>query len=647
MARSRYWVRICIALSGSELRVIRDPVQDTVTISLSVANLTGEEQPVQIQAFSTPAGSTTIGDELGVFHTDGLPPEPAPVLMAFWDTLPAYSPALGLRRWDGAHTGPLGGRHGLFNLLRTARARQIPLALLDLKTPASLSALDYVDGLAMVLEMADQGELILPEVQPGFIPEQNEAGSNWLQLEGWDLAPLRTHNRAVAAEFGFANSPFRYSPSGLVSAPDPTSQFIFTFNPEITTTRRARWQQQVVLELPPALPPAAPTITGPDLAMRRQLIGAAIENTNRPGTGLLVLGGDLPASAWGNPEIARATFSYLDNHPWIQLLDGLDLLELPIPATPAASNLARLPNNSPDLIQDLGAAPTNRLGQAAWQAFASLFAPVFPHPASLPELREAYQGIVEVFLLAARWADAPVSIQDCKQDIDLDGQPECLLATKELLAVIQPENGSLTFAFAIGNDGPHQLIGPDYQFITGLDEPETWDIGAGFASDPGADLAAFQDPLSPDRSDGDYSLLETANGLVFSTQTGDIHKTYWIDQGKLTITLQLAQPTHYEIPLAFDPWLRFTPDWSQQYTAEPSPDGWQWGQKNGPAVAIEGTIPIQLDSILASINSIGEPEDPNQDHSAGHWLPFPLARLSIQAKDQTQLTISLVDDMGQ
>ncbi len=515
------------SIPGSGLRVVRDPIQDTITISILADSLPGKFLPARLQVFSTPSGSTTISDESGVFFSDGVPPDPAPVLMVFWDTLPAYTPALSLRRWDGAHTGPLGGRHGLYNLLRTARARNIPLVLLDLKTPASLSALDYVEGLSMVAGMADRGQLILPEVQLGFIPDQDENASTWLQVYGWNQADFLDRGRKLGAAFGLPVSPFIYSPAGLSSAFSGSSRLTFTFNPQLNEPQRTRWQQQAVLELPLVLPPAVPTIDGPDLAMRRQLIQAALDPTNRAGSDLTVLGGDLPASAWGNPEIARATFSYLVSHPWIRLLNAYDLLGLPIPEIEAQPAAITSTGDASGFPQSLETAPKNSLGQAAQQAYASLYAPVYPHPSELPALRAAYLGVVQVLLTAARWAEEPAPIQDCTADIDLDGQPECLLGSTQLLAVIQPENGELSFLFAIGKNGPHQLVGPGYQFISGLSEPKSWKLGAGLDSDPGAAGGAFRDPVQPGTPPNVYSLQEGAGNLVFESQENSLRKIYW------------------------------------------------------------------------------------------------------------------------
>ena len=47
--------------------------------------------------------------------------------MVFWNTLPSATPAQTLRRWDGAHTGPMGGKHGLSVLLQAAASQGVPL----------------------------------------------------------------------------------------------------------------------------------------------------------------------------------------------------------------------------------------------------------------------------------------------------------------------------------------------------------------------------------------------------------------------------------------------------------------------------------------------------------------------------------------
>ncbi len=148
--------------------VFRDPERDFIVIKFDRIALLGpyradwEKPGIDLQAFTTETDLKEVVDATSVANTNDTPPEPVNVLFAFNNTLPGYSPSQVLRKWDGAHTGPFGGRHGLFNLLRTARSSRIPLVLLDLKYPSTLAALDAIGALATFRQMEDEGLLILP-----------------------------------------------------------------------------------------------------------------------------------------------------------------------------------------------------------------------------------------------------------------------------------------------------------------------------------------------------------------------------------------------------------------------------------------------------------------------------------------------------
>ncbi len=209
-------------------------------------------------------------------------------MFAFWDAYPAYTPATALRRWDGAHTGPYGGRHGLYNLLRTAQSAQIPLVLLDLKEPASLSALDYAGGLDLVRQMAESGLLILPTSlpDPRFGPYSLPA-----QAQG----QLQSATRWAATRFGLLASQFTYlpeaaippasgigpassrgpifarlSPARLPAAPSSDAQ-------PATALSLLSWAGRTVIPLPDE--PAASPQADPDgltLEWRRRLLSTAL-----------------------------------------------------------------------------------------------------------------------------------------------------------------------------------------------------------------------------------------------------------------------------------------------------------------------------------------------------------------------------------
>ena len=343
--------------------VSRDPQQDTFSLAWqgSLLEFDAPEARLKgVEIFTTAAGETALADQLGPVDAWGPPPQPADALLVFWDTYPAYTPALALRRWDGAHTGPLGGRHGLVNLLRTAANREVPLTLLDLKAPASLSALDYIGGLHQVQRWAAQGNLTLPESLPGFYPLAASSPGGLSPPSPAALSLAAEDSRLHDQDFRLAPSPFIFAPQpgGLAEALLPAATAgIFTFAdepapPDFPTVRPTYWQGKLVLALPWELSALGFDEQGPMQATKAALIrNALLQNLAGPRNGeILALGGSLPASPLGNPQVARATFEYIDNHPWIHLVDSNDLLaytpnqnsDNPLPAAlrPGSSELS-------------------------------------------------------------------------------------------------------------------------------------------------------------------------------------------------------------------------------------------------------------------------------------------------------------------
>ncbi len=226
-------------------RIVRDPQLDILTISLNHAALGVTPAGYSLQVFITPAGSIDLMDSLGPVRSDGLPPPPARVLFAFWNSLPAYSPAQALRRWDGAHTGPLGDRHGLSNLLRAARNNGTPIVLLDLKLPTSLSALDYVGGVNLVKDMSASGLLSLPET----LPRPTEL----LPLPDWAVQRLIADSRQVGLDFGLPASPFLYATAEQAIPLDPARLIFSPYSTAETVPQPVivgRWRDKLLIPIP-------------------------------------------------------------------------------------------------------------------------------------------------------------------------------------------------------------------------------------------------------------------------------------------------------------------------------------------------------------------------------------------------------------
>ncbi len=668
-------------VSGLRVRVLRDPLLDTLEISLNQAALfrqagalpVGRGPGFELQVFTTQPGKTTIADSLGPLRSDGPPPPPAQVLYTFWNTLPAYTPAQTLRRWDGAHTGPAGGRHGLYNLLRAVRNTRTPVVLLDLVQPAMLSALDTVGGLSLVRSLSESGLLILPQVLPGFSP-----GAQPAPLPGWAIARASSQSRRAALDFGLPASPFLFAPQGLEqvgSANLPSrlapASLVFVPNPansaqtsQFSTGRVARWKTLKVVTVgrygDPDGPVEQASLAGPSIEMRRRLVQAALETQKDEGR-ILVLGGNLPASAWGDPPMARFTLQYLAAHPWVRALNADDLLSLPASqaAGPAQTSL---PAPGPDrqllddrLLADLENAPANSLGQAAWQAYLALLAPAFPTPAELPALRAAYLGQVGVLLAGARWAENPEAFEACDQDLDWDGQPECVLASEELFLVFELRGGSLAYAFVRDPDGGvHQWVGPSSQLSAGLSEPSSWDPAGGLRADPDVLPGAFFETTSSSGPPQDFQAELQPGRLALSSADGSLVKTFQLEPSGLQVTYHAQRLLHTRLVFMLDPWLRFSPDWTDIYQAHTIPGGWSWGitppqgaarraQISSAALRVE----VRTESAWTastfkdSLPLLDVPENPNLDYPGGHFLPFPLASLEflIQGDFSTRLIL--------
>ena len=156
-------------LPGVQPRVARDTFLDTIVVSLNRASLFHNSLPFEVTAYSTDPNSLGFldglnGDQIGPVRSDASPPQQAEVLFAFWDTFSASTPAQALRMWDGAHSGPGRSRFGLRHLLNAVNNYHVPVFLLDLKTPATLSTLDFMQVLPEIQNLADRQMVILPDV---------------------------------------------------------------------------------------------------------------------------------------------------------------------------------------------------------------------------------------------------------------------------------------------------------------------------------------------------------------------------------------------------------------------------------------------------------------------------------------------------
>jgi len=609
---------------GLALRVLHDTELDALELTIRASSLPGGSS-LRLQILITPPDSPELVDTTPAFNAYGAPPPAARVLLAFWNVFPAYTPAQALRRWDGAHTGPYGGRHGLYNLLRTARNHHIPLALLDLKNPASLSALDATGGLELVQQMVAQDLLLLPDVHS--LPDGATYSSQF-------AAAL---SRQTASNFGLPASPWVYLPSGGNLPPGYLDAILPRMDPPSNQADLVRQAGVRWLVFSTMLPGDQAGVQAPSLEVRRALVQSALlaaqQDTIYPST-ITILGGSLPESAWGDPSRARQSFRYLASRPWVHILSPHDLLALPASSASDFVDSA-LPPYSPSFpSQDSPALISPGLYE-----ISTLYAPLWPAAAQLPDLRSLYSSQLNIVQIAERWASAPgsdVLLSGCDQDLDGDQVAECLLVSPQVLAIFDQRSGALTYLFVHHAGQFHQVIAPTSQLALGLSDPAGWDLSAGLSADPAVIPGAFA-------ATGSFPKISlNAPRLVF--QRPGLEQAYQLLPVGLRAEFTSDIPVTLQLPIILDPWIRFNPGWSDRFSANLSPKGWIWRLKDGPQVTIRTDSLQSSAAFTDGLPYLSGIENPNVDYPPGHFLPFPSARLEVGGKSTFSVEIELYGD---
>jgi len=603
-------------------RLVRDPWLDTLTVSLNGAAV---PRPFQLQVFVTrpcasPAGPCDphpLEGTPAVASDAPPPPGQAALLMAFWDTFPAATPALALRRWDGAHTGPNGGRHGLNLLLTAAGQNFVPLVLLDLKTPASLAALDLVGAMKRLQDMSTDGYAILPDVAYG------------------DPASVSlAYGRQAAAAFGYPASQMLFAPTGAA----PTG-YLIRFASLVDPTHMALAGAARLVPLPSAEAVQA-TGEGPSLDVRLELLSAALSGDP---SRLVVLGGDLPRSTWGNADAAQASFAWISAHPWIRRLFGPDLLTFPVkggavvpapaaqPAFPTYDGSGgRVPISPDELRNALAQAPRNTLTDLAWQAFFSLTAPTTD--AGLQALRAQYLPDVSALLAASRWSDGSLQPDGC---LSFQGRAAetCQLGNDRFLAILASRDARLEFLLYRDQLGVHEVIGPSSQFTVGLSDPSEWHPENGPGADPGAIQGAFAE------AEAVQFAHYQSDGKSFTASSDSLSKTYRLTENGIEVDYRITSPLTERIPLAVEPQAFYAGP--SAYLGRSASGAWSWGLAGGLRVQVQSQAALTEADFTASLPFLSQPEDPNQDYPPGHYLPFPLSVVSLNSDQDFRVLISI------
>lgn len=597
-------------------RSLRLDVQDAIIIRLAESELTRNYSvnlaDLRISASIREVDLPGPADTIGPFHFLGPPVEQqAPLLLSFWDALPSVTPAQALRRWNGAHTGPYGQRHGLSILLQNALRGQVPVAVLDLKHSDRLSALELLGGLDLIHEMQKKSLLLIPDLAYG----DPMAASESIRLSS-----------TAGKEYQIAVSSFLY---GSVQPDIPTSyQAVFAHTGD--STHLSMQNSQRLIPLPDGQSfDSQVDQQGLNTAVRVALLKAALSED--PGD-LVVLGGSLPSSAWGDSLIAAPSFEYIAGHPWILPLNEQALLDMPaVQGQPACSDLLCVSVTDTaqraSLRDLLGQLQDGLFKDLSWQTYRKLTQPV--GDPRLQTLREEYLSQVYLLAYAAEWEGNRIPVSGCSEDLDRDGNPECILASEHGLLILEPEGGRLVLAAGRVDGKIFQAVGQRSQLVTGLGDPFEWRPGSGFAADPQEIPGAFGslDDLQT------YMFEIDSDQVTFQHPEKRTRKVFHLTETGFIVDIDPGQPGEFQLPL-----ILLTPStWKPgslstfQAVAGNTTQEWIWEGSDEKSLRIYAQGgKSSLTSFSESLTRLALAEDPNAEYSSGWYLPFPMAAIHFE-----------------
>lgn len=578
-------------------------------------------------------------------------PAKAPLILAFWDSMPASTPAQALRHWNGAHTGPMGNRHGLYFLLEAVQDTSISIALLDLNTPFSLSTLDYLGVLPTISQLQSSGLLTLPDTAIG------DAALHQIILQ---------ENRKKIRSFGLYNSQAAY-----LSDRSILGKYKLLFANLKDKKHIISWQGSRLIPLPDSshqndigdfkddweIGKTSHNIIS--LNMKKSLLAAALSED--PGD-LIVAGGSIPDSSWADSSYALPAFRYIKNHPWIHALDFNDMI---VHSTISASEnplecsslICQSELNNEHTIDDaenleinkqltylrdqvkdeIFSLPENRMRDSAISAYSIMIQPA----QSIDDLRFQTKHIRDIgySIEASRWAEERATTSSCLIDVDWDDQNECILSNKELFIIIELDDGNLVYASGNTRAGPIQWIAPSSFYAIGLSDPTVWILQNSPNNEPLEIMNAFMDS---NIDDSPYKVVVSASSITLRSQDDSIQKTFLINDNVLEITYLQNQPVQSKILLAVDPEARFSPGWTDKYIKQihlnPSDLSWGSSADSRLNINIMGTG-YTINTFLDSYLWIRKPEDPNLYYLPGHFLPLTSALISLEPSRYFRLEI--------
>ena len=469
-------------VANVELLIFIDSVQDNFVFSIN-QNSIPITPLTTLQVLITSPSKDKIVDKTSSILLDSSPTTKPKIQFIFWNTMDTSTPAEALRSWAGAHSGPISSRHGLKYLLDATLKYEYPLLILDFCKPLSLSILDYLSAI-------DQIRLL------------------WEK----DLLKVCNHENMDSSIFYLLKDNFY---NNVVFGYD-YAQYIKKINNEsIFSGFLSISKGDFLVAL---------------LQFKSQIISSAITGLPTP----LVLGNDFRVSYLGDPANLEFFYSYIYNHPWIQVDDNFDIDPFSLNQFELSEGDRSDLSIEQNIQKSLHNSPDNLITDLAWQVYSTLLDP--GTEVSVP-LGSEYIAQIGQLLAASNWVNKPSQITSCSIDLDFDGDNECILSSENIFLTIEPMGGYIPFIFSIDQNGVHQIVGPTWEFIVGLSDITEWDLSKGVKSDPKQILGAF---YNYDEEWETYNTFIRDNYIEIQNEDMSIRKFFAIDGNIIEITYQVS-----------------------------------------------------------------------------------------------------------
>jgi len=604
--------------------------------------------------------SDRVWDQTNSFEFLGEPPrQRAPLLLIFWNSFEAQTPAQALRLWNGAHTGIIGQRHGLFHLLTAVEAHRVPVIILDIKKPDPLAALSFMEQIDWIRTLEQEGLIALPTAAYG------DPGANAISI-GYSLKSTGLYNlKNTTLAFG----PFR----DLGFLDEHNTIFAFLSEPNhIYSNSRKRI---IPLPMPYYLSSDAFDSqlqyeildeNGLTNQAKTKLIQSALSNDPSQ---ITVVGGNLKNGLWAAQYISDDVFKYIANHPWIMPLTEEDLLSWKtqkignlftgncsdILCSPQFPDLNPVLNpENPGIVgysyaelkeivkESLLSLSNNPITDSAWEMYLMLTTP----STSIDRLtlQANYLGSTGHLIEASKWYQNTSGVNTtthCK-DIDWDGVDECMMYNQNIFTTFERDGGVLYSAFIKTAEGVSQIFGPSSQFSVGTGDQKDWVLNRGLGADPFHFPGAFFGESDKSIS---FNVANLPDSLLYSTQS--IQKTYQLQNQQLSIQLHSNSPQTSFLSIPNDPhWYEY-PVQSNLVIVDNGQQNFEFVVlDNNLHIAtgfVENCLELTTTSYSNSYPYLSKPEDPNQIFSDGHYLPFPISILKIQGEHDLKIIINFLN----